>query len=233
MKALDTNILVRFLIQDDELQSKVVFDLFSNAERQKESFFISILVVVETIWVLESVYQVKRNDLIKAISELMLMPVLDFEKQTVVRDFIISSENSTFDLSDILIAQSAKNSGCAATLTFDKKASKFKLFEYLGKWRTSAGAEVDLVLEGEFGLIPVEIKYTQKVTLRSLAGIRGVMKDFNCSYGIIISNAERITLIDKNLINIPFGYFWFKLKNQNLPSHADQKISISYIFVII
>ena len=52
MKALDTNILVRFLIQDDEPQSKTVFDLFSNAERQKESFFISTLVVLETIWVL-------------------------------------------------------------------------------------------------------------------------------------------------------------------------------------
>jgi len=69
-----------------------------------------------------SVYHVKRNDLIKAVSELMLMPILDFEKQTAVRDFITSSKNSTFDLSDILIAQSAKISDCATTLTFDKKA---------------------------------------------------------------------------------------------------------------
>ncbi len=131
MKALDTNVLVRFLIQDDVLQSKIVFDLFSNAERQKKSFFIPIPVVLETIWVLESVYHVERNDLIKAINELMLMPVLDFEKQTVIRDFIIASENSTFDLSDILITQSANFSGCSVTLTFDKKASKFSLFEHL------------------------------------------------------------------------------------------------------
>jgi len=78
-------------------------------------------------------------------------------------------------------------------------------FDYF-HYRTSAGAEVDLVLEGEFGLIPVEIKYAQKVPLRQLRGIQGFLKDFNCSYGVVISNAERIALIDNNLINIPFAY---------------------------
>lgn len=79
-------------------------------------------------------------------------------------------------------------------------------FDYF-HYRTSAGAEVDLILEGEFGLIPVEIKYGQKVPLRTLYGIQGFMKDFKCSYGIVISNTERIALINNNLINIPFGYF--------------------------
>lgn len=78
-------------------------------------------------------------------------------------------------------------------------------FDYF-HYRTSAGAEVDLVLEGEFGLIPVEIKYGQKVSLRSLRGIRGFLNDFNCSYGIVVSNTERLALIDENLISIPFGY---------------------------
>jgi len=131
MKALDTNILVRFLVQDDESQSKIVYDLFSAAERQKVSFYIPILVVLETIWVLEAVYQVERDDLISAINELMLMPVLDFEQQTVIRNFLGSSKSTSFDLADILIAQSADISGCISTLTFDKKASKFELFEYL------------------------------------------------------------------------------------------------------
>ena len=78
-------------------------------------------------------------------------------------------------------------------------------FDYF-HYRTSAGAEVDLVLEGEFGLIPVEIKYGQKVSLRSLRGIRGFLNDFNCSYGIVVSNTERLAMIDENLISIPFGY---------------------------
>lgn len=78
-------------------------------------------------------------------------------------------------------------------------------FDYF-HYRTSAGAEVDLVLEGEFGLIPVEIKYGQKVSLRSLRGIQGFINDFNCSYGIVVSNTERLALIDDNLVSIPFGY---------------------------
>jgi predicted AAA+ superfamily ATPase len=78
-------------------------------------------------------------------------------------------------------------------------------FDYF-HYRTSAGAEVDLVLDGEFGLLPVEIKYKQTVTLRELKGIRGFIKDYQCAYGIVISNNERLGLIDDKLINIPFGY---------------------------
>jgi len=78
-------------------------------------------------------------------------------------------------------------------------------FDYF-HYRTSAGAEVDLVLEGEFGLLPIEIKYKQTVSLRELKGIRGFIKDYQCAYGIVISNNERLGLIDEKLINIPFGY---------------------------
>lgn len=131
MNALDTNVLIRFLVQDDELQSKKVYDLFIHSEKKKESLYISTLVVLEIIWVLESAYRVKRNDIIHAINELMLMPVLDFERQILVREFLISAEKSNFDLSDLLIAHSASVSGCETTLTFDKKAAKIKLFKLL------------------------------------------------------------------------------------------------------
>ncbi|MDX2504370.1 MAG: type II toxin-antitoxin system VapC family toxin [Gammaproteobacteria bacterium] len=131
MKALDTNVIIRFLVQDDEAQSKVVFKLLKSSEERKECFFIPILVVLETIWVLESAYDVERSDIIKSISDLILMPVFEFEKQSAIRDFLISSENTTHDLADILIAHSAHNSACVTTLTFDKNASKFKLFARL------------------------------------------------------------------------------------------------------
>lgn len=78
-------------------------------------------------------------------------------------------------------------------------------FDYF-HYRTSAGAEVDLILEGEFGLLPVEVKYKQTITLRELKGIRNFIKEYQCPYGIVISNNERLGLIDDKLINIPFGY---------------------------
>lgn len=72
-------------------------------------------------------------------------------------------------------------------------------------YRTSGGAEVDLVLEGEFGLLPIEIKFGQKVSARELRGIRGFIEERKCRYGIVINSSERPTLYAENLIGIPFG----------------------------
>jgi len=72
-------------------------------------------------------------------------------------------------------------------------------------YRTGGGAEIDLILEGEFGLIPIEIKYGQKVALKELRGIRDFIEERKCRYGIVINNAERVTLYDEKLIGIPFA----------------------------
>jgi len=72
-------------------------------------------------------------------------------------------------------------------------------------YRTGGGAEVDLILEGEFGLLPIEIKYGQKVPLKQLCGIRDFIQERGCRYGIVINNAERAIQYDDKLIGIPFG----------------------------
>jgi len=77
----------------------------------------------------------------------------------------------------------------------------FNYFHY----RTGGGAEIDLILEGEFGLIPVAIKYSQKVTTRDLRSIRDFVDERHCRYGLIINNSERVTLYDEKLIGIPFN----------------------------
>ena len=131
MIALDTNVLIRFLIQDDKQQAKAVLTRFAEYEKNKQSFFVTQLVVLELIWVLESVYDVSRKDILHSLSELLLMPILTFEAQSTLRSFITSATNSKFDLPDLLIAHSAIEQGCDTTYTFDKKASKFEFFEKL------------------------------------------------------------------------------------------------------
>jgi len=69
MKALDTNVLVRFLVKDDEQQAKTVYRLFKQAESKAEAFFIPILVVLETVWVLEAVYETTRQEILDSIDE--------------------------------------------------------------------------------------------------------------------------------------------------------------------
>jgi len=131
MKALDTNVLVRFLVKDDEQQAKTVYRLFKQAESKAEAFFIPILVVLETVWVLEAVYETTRQEILDSIDELLLMPILEFEAQSAIRSFLSSARENKTDLSDLLIAHCAKYSGCDSVITFDKRASKLGLFELL------------------------------------------------------------------------------------------------------
>ena len=131
MKALDTNVLVCFLVKDDEKQAKVVYDLFKQTEAAKEMLFVPLVVVLETIWVLESVYSVPRSEIIETFKGLLSMPLLKFESHPAIQAFTTSAKNESTDLADLLIAQSALNSGCESVLTLDKRASKSALFELL------------------------------------------------------------------------------------------------------
>lgn len=129
MKGIDTNILVRFLVGDDELQAEKVYNIFKKTEADKQELFVPLLVMLELIWVLESVYEIERKEIIGAISELLLMPILNFEHQTALQQLTYRAQKNRYDLSDLIIAHSAREQGCEAVITFDKKASKYSLFE--------------------------------------------------------------------------------------------------------
>ena len=77
-------------------------------------------------------------------------------------------------------------------------------YEY-AYYRTGGGAEIDLILDGTFGLIPIEIKFAQTIHPRSLRSLRDFVREQQCPFGIVINNAERVCLYDENLVGIPFG----------------------------
>ncbi len=131
MKAVDTNVLIRFIMKDDEKQAQSVYQLFKQSEQNQQPLFVSLLVVLEVIWVLQSVYEIPDADIVQTFSDLLAMPVLSFKSENVLENFIESTANTSFDLSDLLIANSAYSSDCESIFTFDKKASKFKYFELL------------------------------------------------------------------------------------------------------
>ena len=132
MKAIDTNVLVRFLVNDDRAQGEQVRQLFTAAEQRREAFFLPSLVMLETIWVLESAYQIPRAELIEALGDLLLMPVLQFEHREAVQGMLAAVTDGRGDLPDALIAQIALKAGCDHVLTFDKNAARdagFRLLE--------------------------------------------------------------------------------------------------------
>lgn len=131
MKALDTNVIVRFLVRDDGKQAEIVYRLFKRAESTNETFFVPLLVVLETIWVLESVYEIPREEIRASLQDLLLVPVLKFEAQSALQSTLSAARKNEIDLADLLIAHSAKFSNCEGVLTFDKEASGYMLFEQL------------------------------------------------------------------------------------------------------
>lgn len=70
-------------------------------------------------------------------------------------------------------------------------------------FRTKSGSEVDLILSGEFGILPIEIKYGTNTRRKQLTGLQKFINDQNLPYGIVINNSEKISLISDNIIQIP------------------------------
>lgn len=131
MKALDTNVLVRFLMNDDEAQAQQVYQLFKTAEAQQEPLLVPLLVVLELFWVLESAYRLSRGEILEVMDDLLLMPILVFENRVALHHFLEEARNINADLSDLLIAHSAQAAGAEAVLTFDRKALRSPLFKRL------------------------------------------------------------------------------------------------------
>lgn len=72
-------------------------------------------------------------------------------------------------------------------------------------YRTSHHAEVDLVLEGEFGLLPIEIKMGAAISRHDLQSLNGFLEDQKLSLGIVINNSEEVVMLDQKIIQIPAG----------------------------
>jgi len=73
-------------------------------------------------------------------------------------------------------------------------------------YRTYAGAEIDLILEGNFGLLPIEIKYGSTILSRQLRAMTEFVHEQQLPYGIIINQADRIEWLTEKIIQIPVGY---------------------------
>lgn len=131
MIAVDTNVIVRFLIRDDEKQAQAARKRLKQAEAQRERLKVPLLVVLETIWVLESAYDKTRGEILDSIRDMRQMPVFEFEADNVIEGLLNDGPEYKADLADILIAHSAHGSGCESGITFDKTAAKLPFFALL------------------------------------------------------------------------------------------------------
>ena len=72
-------------------------------------------------------------------------------------------------------------------------------------FRTRNGAEVDLVLKGRFGLLPIEIKLGRQTGLKPLAGLQQFMARHELPFGIVVDNGDRVRMLSDTIVQIPAG----------------------------
>ena len=117
MIAIDTNVLVRYLTQDDDTQFQEVLKMLN---RKRASFFVCDLVLVETDWVLRSLYDWTGEEVADAFARLATIHNLAFENESRLRSSLTSLRDGA-DLADELIVRSCRDFGAKSFATFDKK----------------------------------------------------------------------------------------------------------------
>lgn len=131
MKGLDINVLVRYLINDDIIQSKQAISFIENNCTESTPCFVGHIVLCELAWVLENNYQQNREQIVFIIEQLLKAGELEVMKPDVVWSALNDYRLSNADFPDHLLARANQAKGCDVTVTFDKKAAKQPAFELI------------------------------------------------------------------------------------------------------
>ena len=132
MIGLDTNVLVRYLAQDDRLQSPLATRLIEGSLSQESPGFISTVVLAELVWVLESSYQFTREQLATLMDALLRARQLRFQDPESASQALRDFRASKADYVDCLIQRLDSAAGCSHTVTFDRAASRLSGMRMLG-----------------------------------------------------------------------------------------------------
>ena len=121
MIGLDTNILVRYLTHDDAAQTAVVTKLMASLSSDSPAY-VSLVVLIELIWVLEAFYHFKKKEVEDVVESLLRSREILLERPDLVEQAVRKFKVGNADLAGCVIERAAHAAGCDYTLTFDQKA---------------------------------------------------------------------------------------------------------------
>ena len=128
MIGVDTNVLVRYLVKDNLAQFEKARRLIGRAAASGEPVLVSLLVLLETEWVLRSRYELPKAQIVGALSALLETAEVAFEDEPGVETALYTWKDSTAEFADCLIGAHNSRLGCSATATFDTKAVRLATF---------------------------------------------------------------------------------------------------------
>ena len=123
MTGLDTNVIVRYIMQDDARQAALASRLMESLSVEAQGF-VPLVAVIELVWVLSSSYNLERVQLVAALESLLRTKEIVVEQAEVVWKALRIFRESAADFADCLIERSAAAAGCERTMTFDRGAAK-------------------------------------------------------------------------------------------------------------
>ena len=124
MPALDTNVLVRYVVQDDSGQLAAAKRLIDRCVAEGKSLFIPVTVTLELEWVLRASFGYVKDDVLQVLSNLFSAAELNFESERALEVALQLYRESSADFADCLHIASATEAGERPLWTFDKGASK-------------------------------------------------------------------------------------------------------------
>ena len=124
MIGLDTNVLIRYLAQDEPRQSAIANRFIEQDLNPQNTGFISLVVLVELYWVLRRLYAATESELLETVADLLGSSHFEVEGRAMVQAAVqrLKSLKSKAGFTDQLVVEIAKTQGCTHTVSFDKLA---------------------------------------------------------------------------------------------------------------
>ena len=131
MIALDTNVLVRFLAQDDDAQFQVAAGLIEGCTSDAPGY-VCREVMIELVWVLERAYKYSREEIAEALLSIVTASQLSVENAQDIASVVNLYRKEGYDFADLMIRQAAQRTENRVLKTFDQKLARLDGVELLG-----------------------------------------------------------------------------------------------------
>jgi predicted nucleic-acid-binding protein len=131
MTSLDTNVLVRYLTQDDAVQARSANALIDGAVGKGERLHLDVVVLCEVVWVLRGAYHLNKETVAGALENILDASQFSIEDRDLLREALGAFRSGQGDFADYVLGLRNRRAGCTATTTFDRALKKSELFRLL------------------------------------------------------------------------------------------------------
>jgi predicted nucleic-acid-binding protein len=128
---IDTNVLVRYLTQDDPVQARKVDTFMASAIESGDRLHVDDIVLCELVWVLRAAYRFGKPVIAAALDKVMSTAIFSFDDRDRLREALADYLEGAGDFSDYVIGRRNLRAGCEHTVTLDRPLNRERFFMLL------------------------------------------------------------------------------------------------------